>query len=232
MEADPLALLTEGTIELVGRVAGSSNLTFVVGLTLGDDYAWAIYKPELGERPLADFERGLHGRERAAHLLSTWLGWDLVPATVVRADAPMGLGSLQWFVEGNQAEHHFTLVRDEAHHDALRRIAVFDVVTNNTDRKSGHVLLGEDGRIWAIDHGLCFSVHARLRTVIWEFGGDPLPADVRPGLERLAGGVPDDVAALLSPREVAALRVRAARLLDAGVLPVDETGWGYPWPLV
>ena len=232
MGVDRLALLREGDIEVIGRVVGSSNATFVVALTHGDDHAWAIYKPVVGERPLADFEPGLHRRERAAYLLSEWLGWGLVPETVVREEAPAGVGSLQWFVEGDPTHHHFTLVRDPARHDDLRRIAVFDVVANNTDRKSGHVLLGVDGRVWAIDHGLCFSVHARLRTVIWDFAGQAVPGDLTTALARLAHSVPDEVAELLATAEVAALRVRAERLLAAGVLPEDVTGFGHPWPLV
>ena len=231
-DAAQLDLLAHGEVGIVGRVQGSSNLTLVVEVTRGEEYSWAIYKPEAGERPLHDFEPGLHARERAAYLLSEWLGWHLVPPTVVRDDAPLGTGSLQWFVE-NEGEHYFTLFREQpATHDDLRRVAVFDVLTNNTDRKSGHVLRDGAGRIWAIDHGLCFHAQPKLRTVIWEFGGEPVPESLLADVERVAEGVPDAVAALLDPAEASQVRRRARRLLSAPTLPHAVSDWAYPWPLV
>ncbi|MGO1173412.1 MAG: hypothetical protein ACTMKU_03835, partial [Actinomycetaceae bacterium] len=153
-EADA-ELLLGGEITVLGQLRDSSNETFLVELAgVGEEPAWAIYKPELGEAPLRDFPPGLYRRERAAYLLSESLGWHLVPTTVIREDGPFGVGSLQRFVEHDRAAHYFTLVDDAATHDDLRRIAVFDAVTNNTDRKSRHVLQGTDGRIWGIDHGL------------------------------------------------------------------------------
>ena len=230
--AAELDLLTHGELGVVGRVQGSSNLTLVVEVTRGEEYAWAIYKPEVGERYLHDFDPGLHARERAAYLLSEWLGWHIVPPTIVRSDAPVGIGSLQWFVE-NDGEHYFTLHQgDPSTHDALRRIAVFDLITNNTDRKSGHVLRDAAGRIWAIDHGLCFHTDPKLRTVIWEFGGEPVPDGLLDGLARLAEGVPDAVAELLSPAEVTLLQRRARRAVAAPSLPHPTSDWAYPWPLV
>lgn len=230
---DREALLSEGEIALVGRVADSSNATFVAEVTRGDDYAWAIYKPLSGERPLWDFEAGLYKRERAAYLLDTALQWDLVPATVIRRDAPLGVGSLQWFIEHDPAEHYFTLLREHpATHDRLRRLAVFDVIGNNTDRKGGHVLHDEDGAIWAIDHGLCFAAEFKLRTVIWDFAGDAIDPDVLDAIAPLADEVPDAVADLLTQREVRAIRRRTQRLLDSGLLPADATGRAWPWPLV
>lgn len=230
--AAELDLLAHGELAVLGRVQGSSNLTLVVEVSRGEEYAWAIYKPEAGERYLHDFEPGLHARERAAFLLSEWLGWHIVPPTVVRDDAPVGSGSLQWFVE-NDGEHYFTLYQERPEtHDALLRIAVFDVLTNNTDRKSGHVLRDATGRIWAIDHGLCFHTDPKLRTVIWEFGGQPVPAGLIADVARLAEGVPDAVASLLSRRESAALRRRAVQLLADPVLPHPLSDWAYPWPLV
>lgn len=230
---DREALLSEGEIALVGRVVDSSNATFVAEVTRGDDYAWAIYKPLSGERPLWDFEAGLYKRERAAYLLDTALQWDLVPATVIRRDAPLGVGSLQWFIEHDPAEHYFTLLREHpATHDRLRRLAVFDVIGNNTDRKGGHVLHDEDGAIWAIDHGLCFAAEFKLRTVIWDFAGDAIDPDVLDAIAPLADEVPDAVADLLTQREVRAIRRRTQRLLDSGLLPADATGRAWPWPLV
>ncbi|OMH24971.1 phosphatidylinositol kinase [Tersicoccus phoenicis] len=231
-----LGILDGGTIELLGQIARSSNETFLVEVADpadADEKSWAIYKPELGEKPLWDFEPGLYRRERAAYLLSAALGWDLVPATVVRDDAPFGIGSLQWFVECNLAEHYFTLMEGFPQtHDDLRRMAVFDVVTNNTDRKAGHVLRGTDGRIWGIDHGLCFSAPFKLRTVIWDFGGEPVDEGLLADIAPLAEEVPAEVAELLDAAEVRALRERVQSLLMRRMFPIDVTGRWFPWPLI
>ncbi len=233
MSGQDLTLLTEGRVELLGLIPRSSNETYLVQVSCRDAAAYAVYKPEAGERPLSDFEPGLYRRERAAYLLSESLGWGLVPPTVIREEAPLGIGSLQWFIECDFQEHYFTLYEDspETHQD-LARIALFDYVANNTDRKSGHVLRGVDGRIWGIDHGLCFSAAFKLRTVIWDFAGDPIPDALIRDIAPLAGAVPPDVAALLDDDEVTALQRRVQRMLIAGVLPVDRTGMRYPWPLI
>jgi uncharacterized repeat protein (TIGR03843 family) len=228
-----LTLLTEGSVELIGRIPRSSNETFLVQVSLTDDSAYAVYKPEAGERPLSDFEPGLYRRERAAYLLSESLGWGLVPPTVIREEAPLGVGSLQWFIECDFQEHYFTLFADAPEtHRELARIALFDYVTNNTELKSGHVLRGEDGRVWGIDHGLCFSADFKLRTVIWDFAGEPIPDALLEDIAPLAEGPPAEVCELLDDGEVTALEHRVKRLLRAGVLPVDRTGMRYPWPLV
>lgn len=228
-----LTLLTEGRMELLGRIMSGSNATFLAEVSCGGDSAWAVYKPEAGERPLADFDAGLYRRERAAYLLSEALGWRIVPPTVVRTDAPLGVGSLQWFIEGDQQEHYFTLYADAPEtHAELARIALFDYVANNTDRKSGHVLRSTDGRIWGIDHGLCFSAAYKLRTVIWDFAGDSIPAALLEDISPLAVGVPEGLAALLDHAEVASLQRRVRNMLQEKALPVDRTGMRYPWPLV
>ncbi|MDQ0819467.1 putative repeat protein (TIGR03843 family) [Arthrobacter sp. V4I6] len=228
-----LTLLAEGRVELLGRLPRSSNETFLVEISCGNDTAYAVYKPEAGERPLSDFEPGLYRRERAAYLLSESLDWGLVPTTVIRGEAPLGIGSLQWFIECDFREHYFTLYADapETHRD-LSQIALFDYIANNTDRKSGHVLRGDDGRVWGIDHGLCFSASFKLRTVIWDFAGDPIPSTLLGDIAPLAEAVPPEVAELLDDEEVGALQHRVQRLLHAGVLPVDRSGMRYPWPLV
>jgi uncharacterized repeat protein (TIGR03843 family) len=228
-----LTLLCGGSIELVGRIPRSSNETFLVEVTGADDSAYAVYKPEAGERPLSDFEPGLYRRERAAYLLSEWLGWGLVPPTVIREEAPLGVGSLQWFIECDFQEHYFTLFEDAPEtHPELARIALFDYVTNNTDRKSGHVLRGDDGRVWGIDHGLCFSADYKLRTVIWDFAGERIPDALLEDIAPLAENAPPEVAELLDADEVTALEHLVQRRLREGVLPVDRTGMRYPWPLV
>lgn len=226
------ALLREGTVEIVGRMPWSSNGTFLCEVTRGDETIRAIYKPRRAERPLWDFPSGLDQREVAAYELAEALGWDLVPVTI-RRDGPLGPGSLQAFVDADFEQHYFTLVEDEAHHDALRALCAFDLIGNNTDRKSGHVLLGLDGRIRGIDHGLMFHREFKLRTVIWEFGGEPIPADVLSDLAAFAdAGIPDRLAALLDPFERDALLTRTRAVLDAGCFPIDGTGRRYPWPLV
>jgi uncharacterized repeat protein (TIGR03843 family) len=227
-----LDLLRQGQIEVLGRMPYSSNATFLVDVCHDGLEAQGIYKPHRGERPLWDFPSGLFIREAAAFDLCDALGWDLVPPTLVR-DGPLGEGSLQLFVPAHFEQHYFTLQEDEQHRDALQRLCVFDIVSNNTDRKSGHVLLGEDGRIWAIDNGLSFHAEFKLRTVIWDFGGDPIPRPILEDLVRLLDdGLPAAVAAVLDPFERDAVLTRARAVLSEGRFPVDESGRRYPWPLV
>jgi uncharacterized repeat protein (TIGR03843 family) len=225
-------LLRRGEIRVRGRLPGSSNATFLVDLALGELSALAVYKPGRGERPLWDFPPDLFKRELAAHDLSEALGWGLVPPTVGR-EGPYGVGSLQLFVAADFAQHYFTLRENPAHHDWLRRICLFDLVANNADRKGGHCLLAKDGRIYAIDNALTFHVEPKLRTVIWDFAGESIPAtllgDMRRLLER---GLPSSLAEVLEPAEQAALLARMRALVDAGRFPADPGGQRYPWPLI
>jgi uncharacterized repeat protein (TIGR03843 family) len=229
---DVSPLLQDGEVEVRGRMPWSSNGTFLVELTRDDDAMLAIYKPLRGERPLWDFPRGLFRREAAAWELSELLGFGVVPQTIVR-DGPMGEGSMQRFVPHDPEEHHFTLVEQPEHHHALQAICVLDLVANNTDRKSGHCLHGEDGGIWAIDNGLCFHPDPKLRTVIWEFGGEPVPEDLLAGVDAMLGALPGRLRPLLDDEELDGVRGRARRLLDRPVFPhPDPNGRCYPWPLV
>jgi len=226
-------LLAEGEIEVVGRMPWSSNQTFLVTCSSGEQETGAVYKPERGERHLWDFPEGIFRREIAAYELSASLGWDLVPETIARVDAPFGEGSLQQFVDADFSQHHFTLIEDEGHHDRLRTICAFDVVINNADRKSGHCILGEDGTIWAIDNGLSFHREPKLRTVIWEFAGEEVPAALLDDLRALDDSLPGAWGDLLSPPEVEAVRRRARHLVKRGRFPVpDPATHHYPWPLV
>jgi uncharacterized repeat protein (TIGR03843 family) len=192
-----------------------------------------VYKPGRGERRLWDFPPDIYRRERAAYLLATALGWEVVPPTVLRDHAPLGPGSVQLFIEADFEEHYFTLVEHERHHADLQVICVFDLLANNTDRKSGHCLVDAAGRIWGVDNALCFSAEPKLRTVIWDFGGttipEPLVADVARFVER---GIPPALATLLDDAEQSALLRRARRLVADPCFPVDRSGRGYPWPLV
>ncbi len=231
--AGHLKILAEGEVEVVGQLPWSSNRTFLVTCTLGDEQLGAVYKPGRGERRLWDFPDCIYRREVAAYELSAMLGWDVVPETVERDDAPFGPGSLQRFVEADFSEHHFTLVEEQIHHDRLRTICAFDVVANNTDRKSGHCLLDAEGTIWAIDNGLCFHEEPKLRTVIWEFAGESVPEALLEDLAELPVRLPGPLESLLTPRELAAMAKRAARLVRTGRFPVpDPDGYPYPWPLV
>lgn len=232
MPADPTLLETlAGTdLEVVGRLPNSSNATLLVNLC-GTDLR-GVYKPLRGERPLWDFDPGLYLHEVAAFRVSDALGWDIVPPTVV-CDGPHGEGSLQLFVDFDPSEHYFTLLESRPDlHSTLRTMAVFDIVTNNTDRKGGHVLLGLDGRLWGIDHGVCFSPDFKLRTVIWDFAGDPIDDHVLTPLEAWLDDVPGAVREVLTDDETEAMVERIAWLVENRVLPAPASRYEYPWPIL
>src|SRR5438132_3130384 len=229
--ADALGVLTRGDVTIRGRMPGSSNAIFFVDVACDGVTVQAVYKPQRGERPLWDFPPGLFRREVAAYALSEALQWSLVPLTVER-DGPYGEGSYQLFVEADFAQHYFTLRAHPTHVERLQRICLFDLVANNADRKAGHCLLGPDG-IYGVDNGLCFHVQPKLRTVIWDFGGEPIPPGMLEDVRRVARAkLPKPLAALLDPAEQKALRARASALAGAECFPVDSEGHRYPWPLV
>jgi uncharacterized repeat protein (TIGR03843 family) len=252
-----LRALSRGEIELKGRLRWSSNATFLVEVHPpgenrgaktnshtgpskkgpqqgpGDRPMLAIYKPTKGERPLWDFPHGLWKREVAAYELDCALGWNLIPPTAARLDAPLGPGSLQYFVDALVDEHYFSLLEEPRHHEALRRVAAFDLVANNADRKSGHCLLDRQGHIWAIDNGLCFHTEPKLRTVIWDFAGDKIGHELLTSLEPLSRSeVPNVITSLLDEEEIAALSARAAAVFARGRFPEPSGDFPYPWPLV
>ncbi|MGI8791631.1 MAG: SCO1664 family protein [Acidimicrobiales bacterium] len=231
---EALTLLGLGEVELKGRMPWSSNATFLTTVCHDGVAFDAIYKPLAGERPLWDFPSGLYLREVAAYAVSELLGWGLVSETIVRHDAPHGVGSLQRFIPADFAEHYFTLLEHAEHHQALRRIAAFDLVINNADRKSGHCLLGEDGRVWGIDHGVAFGIGPRLRTVIWDFAGEPIPGNIIDDLLALdPGDVRAGLADLLDEHEIDAVLGRVAEIAQVGHFPnPDHDRRPYPWPLV
>jgi len=228
-----LEILETAEIDVLGRMPYSSNATFLVDLHLADEVpAQAIYKPEQGERPLWDFPDQLYKREVAAFLLSEQLGWGHVPPTVA-VEGPLGIGSLQLFVPADFEEHYFTLLEDRQYHRAFKEVCAFDLVANNTDRKGGHLLLGTDGEIHAIDNGLSFHSEFKVRTVIWDFAGEPLPEHIRQALaDFVDAGIVAELAALLDPFERDALIARARALMLEGCFPHDPTGRRYPWPMV
>jgi hypothetical protein len=231
---EQIDLLTNGEVEVEARVTGSSNQALFVRVSLDGVEAGACYKAEAGERPLWDFPDGLWRREAAAFALDEALGTELVPVTVGRDDLPFGPGSLQWWIDDATEDHYFTLRERPALQVWFHDLAVFDVIANNADRKSGHVLFDGD-RCWAIDNGLCFHEDEKLRTVIWEFAGVPVPDALRPSLEAFVAGDVGDLPLWLTPSEVARTQARAATLLDQEFLPIpdEEREWPpYPWPLI
>lgn len=252
--AQQRTLLTEADLVVLGRMPWSSNTTLLCelwptgtrpdaglddepgGHQLGEQspeaLGRAIYKPHRGERPLWDFPDGIYLREVAANDLADHLGWDLVPPTIVR-DGPFGPGSLQWFVEADFERHYFTLLEDQATHAQLKRMAAFDLIANSTDRKGGHVLVDGHDHLWGIDNGLCLHAEFKLRTVIWDFAGEPLDADLIEDVDRFVqADLPENLAAVLDPFERDALPARARALLIEGCLPSDPSGQRFPWPLV
>ena len=226
-------LLSRGEIEVLGRMPESSNATLYAKLTLEDLVCAAIYKPARGERPLWDFPPGLHRREVAAWMLSEALGWELIPPTILRLEAPYGEGSFQLFIDADFSEHYFSLADRPELARHFIRLAAFDLIANNTDRKSGHVVIDADGHIWGIDNGLTFHTEPKLRTVIWEFGGTSLSDEELAAVERVASEAESVFEGLLDPAEIEAFRARARYLVRKRKLPsLNPDLRPYPWPLV
>lgn len=233
--ANPGWLLAHGEIVACQQLPWGSNYTFALALRDGDGTAYlAVYKPRRGEIPLWDFPDGtLYRREMAAYLTSQALGWDFIPLTVIR-DGPLGVGSVQLYID--PVDEDYFQFRG-MHRAELQRICLFDLLTNNADRKAGHCLKDRQGRIWAIDHGLTFHTQPKLRTVIWDFCGEPFPeplvADLRAFLgdqERVAH-LRAALKPLLAPAEIEGFFRRAHRLLAHGRYPELDPYRNVPWPL-
>ncbi len=230
-----LTLLQEGTLEIQGLLPNGSNYTFFVIIGDGAQKTFGVYKPTRGEQPLWDFpEETLARREVAAFLVSEAIGWCFVPPTVYRTAGPHGPGSLQFYVHAQPDAHYFTMKEDEK--PELRRVALFDLLINNADRKGGHVLKDTTGKMWLIDHGICFHAQPKLRTVIWDFAGQPIPDDLLDDVTDFRGRLEKDkdlktaINSLLDPLEVSALRRRADKLLTTREYPSPGSGRSYPWP--
>jgi uncharacterized repeat protein (TIGR03843 family) len=234
-----LALLRSGTIDPLGRLMTASNASYYCALRgqgeAGSDELTVacVYKPARGERPLIDFpDRTLCRREVAAYLVSEASGWDLVPPTIFR-DGPAGPGMVQLWIEVDPTIDPLQLIR--AGHPALRRMAVFDALVNNADRKVGHLLPTSADHVYGVDHGICFAVEPKLRTVLWGWRGEPISASERRVLERvgvaLEGELGHALGELLAPTEIAATYERLQGLLRTGCLPQpDPDRPAIPWP--
>ena len=249
--------LERGQLEITGRITTASNATFLGAI--GDTVV--VYKPVAGERPLWDFPDGdLARREVAAYLVSQTFAWNVVPRTWLR-DGPLGTGMVQLWQEADPEQVAVDLVPadgvpDEGwcsvfegwdehdrpvtliHEDsvALRRMAVFDIVVNNADRKGGHILAMADGHRHGVDHGLTFHMEHKLRTILWGWLGEHLGVEELDGIDRvragLAGGLGDALAALLSDAEIDALAARCDHLRSEGLFPAPHGEMpAVPWPL-
>lgn len=232
---DAQELLSHGRVRLLGLMPFASNYTFLAEVSDGARSVLAVYKPRRGEMPLWDFPEGtLCQREVGAYRLSLALGWPRVPPTILR-DGPHGPGALQLFISADLQEHFFTM-RDERREE-FRSIAAFDVIANNADRKGGHCLRAFDGTMWVVDHGVCFHSVPKLRTVIWDFAGDPIPQPQLDDIRRVAtelrsGALGRDLESLLTTAEVESAAMRADILGRTGCLPAPTGDRPYPWPPV
>ena len=230
---EALRLLREGRLEVEGRLLDASNATLLCTAELDGVTAACVYKPVAGERPLWDFPDGtLAGREVSAWLVSQATGWDLVPPTVLR-DGPFGTGMCQLWIDVDEEVDLAALARSD--HPDLRRLAVLDAVLNNADRKGGHLLPREDGRVQGIDHGVCFSAEDKLRTLLWQWRGHALTDEALDVLGRvraeLEGDLGDALHEHLTATEVRATAARVDRLLTTGVHPHPSEDWpAIPWP--
>ncbi len=234
-----LTALKTAKLSMEGRFIYSSNYTFMVTFQAEDRSFKAVYKPMEGERPLWDFpDQTLGKREVAAFLVSESLGWNLVPPTVFRTrGAPMGPGSLQTFIEHDPEYHYFNF--KEKDKKQIPQVMLFDLLINNADRKAGHLLIDLQGNLWLIDHGLCFHIEEKVRTVIWEHAGEPIPEELLADLKALiptlnsGGHLFQNLASLLNRFEIEALQNRAEALVESGEYPrPPEDRRAYPWPLI
>jgi hypothetical protein len=233
-----LEILEKGTVDTEhGMMRWSSNYTFLVSVNYADTTLMSVYKPQKGERPLWDFPDGtLCYREVASYVTSEALGWQIVPPTVLR-EGPRGLGSVQFYIDHDPEMNYFTF--DETLIPQLMRLSAFDYIVNNADRKGGHCLLDGTGHLWGIDHGITFHTSPKLRTVIWDFAGKPIPDELLTDLDRLCGQTEDTTTpfrkgldGLISEREIASFQARLRHLLRTKKYPQPGSGPNTPWPPV
>ncbi len=228
---DKYELLTRGELVVTGRLVDASNATLFATSRIEDRSMSCIYKPIAGERPLWDFPDGsLANREYAAYLISQHFGFNIVPLTILR-DGPYGPGMVQeWIDIDEEVELGEFFATDNP---ALRAMAIFDAVINNTDRKIGHLLPTTDGGLFGCDHGVTFHSEDKLRTVLWQWSGDRLTSAevelLRAGAARLVQDL--DLSPYLTSQEIIALSLRIERMIEASTMPVPNPDWpAIPWP--
>jgi uncharacterized repeat protein (TIGR03843 family) len=235
---DILHTLLKGDITLQGQFVLGYNYTFLIEVGEKQNTLKAVYKPDKGQQPIWDFpDYNLSQREVAAYLVSDSLGWDLVPPTVLRKKGPLGSGSIQQYVDHDPNQHYFTF--DDPTRSKLRPTALFDILINNADRKGGHILLDPNNKIWLIDHGLCFHEEDKIRTVIWDFAGEPIPADLLADIKQFQqtldthGSLLESLSALIIKPEMDSLRSRCRQMIKSPFFPQPPTDRRYfPYPPV
>ncbi len=233
-----LRALQKGEFDLQGQFLNGSNYTFLGKLNYEGDCLQIVYKPVRGEQPLWDFPHGsLARREVAAYLVSEALNWELVPPTIFRKNGPLGSGSLQQYIEHDPNDHYFNF--EEKDRQRLRPVVLFDLILNNADRKGGHILRDAQDHLWLIDHGLCFHSEDKLRTVIWDFSGEPVPENLRSDMMRLCEQLEEGqslntgLQPYLRASEISAMSRRIAKIIDAECFPAPPPSRrSYPWPPV
>lgn len=224
--------LMKGEIRVTGRLVDASNATLFGTCTYRESVREIIYKPIAGERPLWDFSSGnLASREYAAYILSELAGWNVVPVTVMR-DGPFGEGMIQEWIEIDESIDLAEFYRSDD--VQLRKLALFDAVVNNTDRKIGHLLPEHGGTLFGCDHGVTFHEEDKLRTVLWQWAEKALTAAEKSSLAHLLAQLQENKSkflTLISEVEFAALLYRIERLLEAGIFPSPSEDWpAIPWP--
>jgi hypothetical protein len=234
-----ITALQHGTLQLEGQFLNSSNYTFLGKLTFEGKTIRVVYKPHKGEQALWDFPIGtLTRREAAAYLLSNTLGWDLVPPCIYRSrKAPLGAGSLQGYIEHDPDYHYFCFSEEDK--EMLRPLVLFDLISNNADRKGGHVFFDAWHHLWAIDHGLCFHVEDKLRTVIWDFAGQEIPSVLLKDIQNLINRLKpeselfNEFNKLIRVSEIRAMVRRCEHYIEYPVFPFPtKERRPYPWPLI
>jgi hypothetical protein len=233
-----LKCLQSGEVTVEGRFMWGSNYTFLCQVQDGDCTVQAVYKPTQGERPLWDFPReSLAKREVAAYIISEAGGWGMVPPTIMREDGPAGPGSFQFFIDHDPERHYFNFTVEEK--ERLRPVALFDVIINNTDRKGGHVIFDDNDNMWLIDHGVCFHIEPKLRTVIWDFAGQKISSESMQQVltlkeQLLPGqGAYEQLCRYLAPQEIQVVVDRIDALPRTGVFPrPSRDRYSYPYPPV
>ena len=230
---DKLLILSQGELQVTGRLVDASNATLYATATHQDQSITCIYKPIAGERPLWDFSDGcLAHREYAAYLVSSYLDFNLVPLTILR-DGPYGFGMVQQWVDIDESTDLAKFFATD--HPQLRSMALFDAIINNTDRKIGHLLPVDGETVFGCDHGVTFHVDDKLRTVLWQWADEPFTTKEIALLKKTQSSLSGELGQLLTPllteQEIAQTMRRVADLLSSGTFPLPNPDWpAVPWP--